>query len=217
MHEPYEPGNRDVTLTDAGDTSGLFPDDPTPQKRENPYLRQNRVKQKPARAPKPPRKPKKGKDAPVDTTQDDPALPVRHRTSNFFFEHVKLITAILTIAVIIALVLITDVVGIVEKLMTEREQEGRATITLAQVQSLADRAEPITWGDLAPFRRRETDAKDSITWSLDVKDTPYRIMISGISTEKPPVYVRLYDMKSGQHVKLDRENLLDFIETHPPA
>ena len=198
MHEPTGPGAQDDLFSVEADSP----------KRENPYLRGNRQKEKAARAPHPPRR---REDKP---SADDEKTP-RHR-SNFFFEHVKLIVAILTMVVILALVLITDVVGIVEKLLTEHEQEGRETITLTYVVGLSERGDPIIWADLEPFRRHETDAKDSITWSLDVEGTPYRIMISGVSTKKPPVYVRLYDMQSGDHVKLDKENLSDFLDRHPP-
>lgn len=224
---------------------GLFDWDETPVKRENPYLKKNRqaakAEKQAAKAPRADktRREKKAKPSrraapetphdpnmtaasfevmPPEETAPAPADKpyVRRRTvSDFFFEHVKLITAILTIIVVLSLVLITDVVGIVEGIVEEQRQSQYDPLTMPYVEGLWDRAEPITWSDLARFRRHISRAQDSVTWTLEVKGTPYQVMISGVSTEKPPVYVYLYDMDTGDRVDLNKEDLQEFLATHP--
>ena len=207
---------------------GLFSDEYEPPKRENPYLKKNRDKAKAEKT-----KAKKEKPAEVESpyvaVEDKPLYPedqpapapaegegyVRKRTfSDWMFEHVKLIATIATIIVVLSLVLITDVVGLVENLITQSQQEGREEITLTYVKGLTEKSSSITWTDLERFRYDTSEAKDSITWMLPVKDTNFEIWISGVSTEKPPLYVYLFDMRTGDRLVLGEEDFDDFIESH---
>ena len=199
--------------------NGLFSDDYEPPKRENPYLKKNREK---ARL-----KADAEGDIPQDLTPEKPSAPtekkpapsrkgyVRKRTfSDWMFEHVKLIATVATIMVVLSLVLITDVVSIVENAVTRSEQAAKEEITLTYVKGLSEMGQPITWKNLERFRRDETKAKDSVTWMLSVEGTNYELWISGYSTAKPPVYVYLFDMRTGDRLVLGEEDLDAFIEEH---
>jgi hypothetical protein len=212
---------------------GLFSEEYEAPKRENPYLKKNRDKAKAEKAPKPPKE-KKTKPAeaesPYVATEDKPLYPVdqpapapsreeggyvRKRTfSDWMFEHVKLIATIATILVVLSLVLITDVVGIVENLITQSQQADKEAITLTYVKGLSELGQPITWEHLDKFRRDETGGKDSVTWMLEVEGTDYELWVSGVSTEKPPVYVYLFHMRTGDRLVLGEENFDAFIESH---
>lgn len=193
---------------------GLFSDDYETSKRENPYLKKNREKAKAERAPKP-EKPKREKTAEIREEPEDGEGYTRKRTfSDWMFEHVKLIATIATVLVVLALVLITDVVSVVEDLITQSEQADKEEITLLYVQGLSEKATPITWSDLDKFRRDESNADDSITWMLSVEGTSYEVWISGTSISKQPVYVYLFDMKTGDRMILGEDNFEAFIESH---
>lgn len=214
---------------------GLFSDEYEAPKRENPYLKKNRDKAKAEKAPKPPKE-KKSKAAPEPESpyvavEDKPLYPeekrpaatpareeggyVRKRTfSDWMFEHVKLIATIATILVVLSLVLITDVVGVVENLITQSQQADKEEITLTYVKGLSEMGQPIAWQNLDKFRRRESKATDSITWMLEVEGTDYELWVSGVSTDKPPVYVYLYHMRTGDRLVLGEEDFDRFIEEH---
>jgi hypothetical protein len=130
------------------------------------------------------------------------------------FEHVKLIATIATVLVILALVLITDVVDVVHNLVTQTQQAEKEEISLTYVKGLSEKSDPITWTDLSRFRYDQTKASDSITWMLPVRDTDYELWISGVSTDKPPVYVYLYDMRTGDRLVIGEEDFDAFIEAH---
>ncbi len=205
---------------------GLFLDDYETPKRENPYLKKKRETTKVEKAPKP-EKPKREKpvEVPAESGTDQPSAPaeaaddgegyVRKRTfSDWMFEHVKLIATIATVLVVLALVLITDVVGVVEDLITQSQQADKEEITLLYVQGLTEKSTPITWSDLDKFRRDESKAEDSITWMLSVEGTHYEVWISGTSTSRQPIYVYLFDMKTGDRMVLGVDNFETFIESH---
>ena len=212
--------------------NGLFSEDYETPKRENPYLKKNREK---AKAEKPKREKKSREtespyvpveDKPTATTPaydtppayDDPDREVGYthkRTfSDWMFEHVKLIATIATILVVLSLVLITDVVSIVENMVTQNQQADKEEITLTYVKGLSEMSQPITWQNLDKFVRDETKAKDSVTWMIPVKGTEYELWVSGYSTDKPPVYAYLYDMRTGDRLVLGEEDFDTFIEEH---
>lgn len=207
---------------------GLFSDEYETPKRENPYLKKNRDKAKAEKV-----KAKKEKFAETESpyvaaedkplyTEDQPAPApaegegyVRKRTfSDWMFEHVKLIATIATILVVLSLVLITDVVGVVERIITQTQQADKEEITLTYVKGLSEMSQPISWQNLDKFRRDETTVTDSVTWMLKVEGTDYELWVSGVSTEKPPVYVYLFDMKTGDRLVLGEEDFDAFIESH---
>ena len=215
-------------MNENNEQNGLFSDEYEAPKRENPYLKKNREK---AKAEKPKRektvseidspnmtiasedKPVPGSSAPGYATTE--VTYVRRRTfSDWMFEHVKLIATIATILVILSLVLITDVVSIVENLVTQTQQADKEDLTLNYVKGLSEMSQPITWDNLEKFKRDETKAQDSITWMIPVKGTDYELWVSGVSTEKPPVYVYLYDMGTGDRLVLGEESFDLFIEEH---
>ena len=138
----------------------------------------------------------------------------RRSFSDWMFEHVKLIATIATILVVLTLVLITDVVTLAEKAITQAQQAEREELTLTYVQGLSEMGQPITWKHLEKFRRDETKAKDSVTWMIPVKGTNYELWISGYSTDKAPGYVYLFDMRTGDRLVLGEEDFEAFIEEH---
>ena len=125
-----------------------------------------------------------------------------------------MIATIATIIVVLSLVLITDVVGMIESAVAKSKQGDRQEITLSYVEELSETGQPITWKHLEKFRRDETKAKDSVTWMLPVKGTNYELWISGYSTDKSPVYVYLFDMRTGDRLVLGEEDFDSFIEQH---
>ncbi len=189
---------------DRPEEGGLFSEDYEIPKRENPYLKKNRAKAQ-ADKPAPSR-------APVYEEEEGSH---RKRTfSDWMFEHVKLIAAIATILVVLMLVLVTDVVEIVTDLVTQSQQAEKEELTLTYVKGLSEKSSPISWGDLDRFRRDETDAKDSVTWMIPVKGGQYELWISGSSTSKPPAYVYLFDLETGDKLVLGEDNFDIFIREH---
>ena len=135
--------------------------------------------------------------------------------SDFLFEHVRLIASVVTVVFVLSLVLITDVVDWTEAMMSSGGQAEKKEITLTYVQGLSEKGAPIMWSDLSKFRRLTTDSDDSLTWMLPVKGTDYEVWISGVSADKAPTYVYLFDMKTGERVDLNREDLDSFLDSHP--
>ena len=212
---------------------GLFSDEYEAPKRENPYLKKNREKakaekkQEKQRQPKQqtqttdaPRKEVTAVEWPVERSVENvsPAeeneSPRRKSFSDWMFEHVRVIAALATVVVVLSLVLITDVVSIVENMVTQSQQASKEELTLHYVKGLTEKSTPITWTDLQKFRYDRTDAKDSVTWMLPVKGTSFELWISGVSTDKPPVYIYLYDMRTGDRLVIGEEDFDTFIEEH---
>ena len=192
--------------------NGLFSMDTEPPKRENPYLKKNREKAK---------TPKESTPRPgAETTDTDGENPVgadhtRRRTfSDWMFEHVKLIATIATVLVVLSLVLITDVVGVVENMIFQSQQEEKELLTLNYLQGLSEKSEPVSWGDLDRFRRDESRASDSVTWMLSVKGGQYELWISGTSVKKNPSYVYLFDMRTGDKMVFGEDDLDTFLRDH---
>ncbi len=156
-------------------------------------------------------------DKPAEGAPDDTTGGYKRRRtfSDFMFEHVKLITAIVTACLILSLVVITDVVSIVENLITQSQQADKAYITLNYVEGMTKLAEPITWGHVSRFRRDTNATKASMTWVLEVEGTSYEVWISGTDISHAPTYVRLYDMKTGDYMDLNKDDFDAFIAEHP--
>ncbi len=202
---------RDESTPQSG---GLFGEE-IEVKRENPYLRKNKVKNtSPPKPPKPKReKPVKESSAAEPDGEDDREGGRRRTFSDFIFEHVKLITAILTCLVILSLVFITDVTGWIEDIRLKQEQEDKIPLTMAHVRALNERGDPITWSDMSRYvRYNVTDADQSITWTFKVKDTDFEVWISGVDTAHDPVYVYLYDFETDTRMDLNKDNIDVFLQ-----
>ena len=210
--------NRDQNNRDS--EGGLFSDDYETPKKENPYLKKNREKARAEVSSKPrrerPAREEVSREAPTVSETDDGRGYTHKRTfSDWMFEHVKLIATVATVLVVLSLVLITDVVGMVEDLITQSQQADKEELSLNYVKGLAEKATPITWTDLEKFRRDESKAADSVTWMLPVEGTAYEVWISGIGTTRAPTYVYLYDMNTGDRMVLGQDDFDAFIGTHP--
>ena len=212
---------------------GLFSDEYEAPKRENPYLKKNRDMAKAEKAPKPPkqRKTKPAEaDSPYVATEDKPLYPVdqpapaptreeggyvRKRTfSDWMFEHVKLIATIATILVVLSLVLITDVVGVVERIITQVQLADSEAISLNYIYGLTQKSDPIQWRDFEKFRHKVSKADDSVTWKLEVGDTQYELWVSGADTSKPPSDIWLIDWNTGDRMILGEDDLEQFLAEH---
>ncbi len=208
MNQPEREPNRDPQ--EGSESGGLFSDD-YEIKRENPYLRKNRHKAEPEGSTKPPRrsKPATG-DAPTDATEADAPHRRRRTFSDFIFEHIKLIAAVLTALVVVSLVIITDVTGWIEQLQAYQIQQDKKDLTMAHVRALVEKEDPIIWSDLTDYARYNTStAENSVTWYFEVKGTTYELWISGMDTTMSPKYVYLYDLSTGDRMDLNRDNQLD--------
>ena len=209
---------------------GLFSDEYEAPKRENPYLKKNREKAKAEKKQEKPKQQVQTTDAPRGevtaaewpaeqtaervTPAEENEAPRRKSFSDWMFEHVRVIAALATVVVVLSLVLITDVVSIVENMIIQSQQADKEELTLNYVKGLTEKSTPITWADLQKFRYDRTDAKDSVTWMLPVKGTSFELWISGVSTDKPPVYIYLYDMRTGDRLVIGEEDFDTFIEEH---
>ncbi len=207
----------------SNESGGLFSDDYTEVKRENPYLRKK--KDKPAPEPKP-EKPQKSRPvkpektavsapdrvsfgSPVhDSIASATESPRKRKTlADFYFEHVKLITAVVTIILVLSLVVITDVVGFVQDFAERQEQKDKIPLTMAHVEALAEKSEPVTWSDMARYARFNiSTGEDSVTWYFEVQGTDFEVWISGVSTAKPPTYVQLRNLMTGEYMDLNKDN-----------
>ncbi len=211
--------NRDnETERPESESEGLF-SDPSPVKRENPYLRKNR--EKAVKADKTPKPKKEVSPRPVNSEggNDPVEEEARKRTfSDFMFEHVKLITAVATCLVILSLVIITDVTGWVEDIRLKQEQKDKTPLTLAHVRALCDRGQNIVWSDMTGYARYDAESvEDSITWKFKVNNTglanaELEIWMSGVDTAHAPTYVYLYDLMSGERIDLNKDNLDLFLD-----
>lgn len=209
---------------------GLFSDEYEAPKRENPYLKKNREKANAEKKQKRQKQQVQTTDAPRGevtavewpaeqtaervTHAEENEAPRRKSFSDWMFEHVRVIAALATVVVVLSLVLITDVVSIVENMITQSQQADKEELTLNYVKGLTEKSTPITWADLQKFRYDRTEAKDSVTWMLPVKGTSFELWISGVSTDKPPVYIYLYDMRTGDRLVIGEEDFDTFIEEH---
>lgn len=157
-------------------------------------------------------------DTPTESVADEPVEGYTHRRtfSDFIFEHVKLITAIVTACLILSLVLITDVISIVENLITESQQADKEYISLNYVEGLTQLSEPVTWGHLTKFRRDTNATKNTLTWTLEVGEerSRYIVKISGTDISHAPTYVRLYDMDTGDFMDINKDDFDKFIAEH---
>ena len=212
-------------LNDRNEGGGLFSDEYEAPKRENPYLKKNRekAKEEKSKRDKPVRRDETTlhpvSDTPMEAKNLQPAAEegtyVRKRTfSDWMFEHVKLVATIATIIVVLSLVLVTDVVGLVENLITQSQQEDREEMTLTYVQGLSKESPPIPWSAVSKFRRDESKAQDSLTWMIPIEGGQYELWISGVDTDKAPTYVYLFDMKTGDKMILGEDDFDAFIREH---
>ena len=207
---------------DQNAEGGLFSDDYEAPKKENPYLKKNREKvrteERAHKAPavtKPQRIKSETPSAVPDPAEGGQGYTHKRTFSDWLFEHIKLIAAIATVLVVLSLVLITDVVGVVEDLILQSQQADREELSLSYVKGLTEKSTPITWTDLEKYRRDESKADGTLTWMLSVKGTAYEVWISGVSTSRPPTYVYLYDMKTGDRMSLGGDDFDAFIAAHP--
>ncbi len=205
------------------DEGGLFSEADSP-KRENPYLRRSRekaaakeaahIEREARRAAKHSARPTAEGQAPAE-----PARPRRRKTfSDFMFEHVKLVTALITSLVILGLVVALPLVGVIGERIAEIQAERKDPLTLDYVERLTELDRLIVWQDLDQFHSYSTStAKDSVTWRIRVEGTRYEVWISGVATDKPPTYVYLYDMASDGFMDLNKDDFDAFIEAYPPT
>lgn len=219
---------------DRREEGGLFSEEYEAPKRENPYLKKNREKAKAEKVreekPKREKKVKAREESPYVPTSDTPVRTspateaaeeageegyTRKRTiSDFMFEHVKLIATVATIIVVLSLVLITDVVGLVENMITQHENAAKEEISLTYVQGLSQKSTPVTWDDVRKFRYDADAGDDYLTWRLSVKGTNYELWITGADTNRTPSAVWLIDMASGDRMNLGEDNFDTFIREH---
>ncbi len=140
--------------------------------------------------------------------------PLRDRWNDFIFNHVKLICFIGGVIVLLLFISAPAIYYGIQDAREQAEQEAKEPLTMNYVKGLADKTSPITWSDLVSFPYDESIASDSVTWMIKVKDTDFEVWISGVSTQKLPTYVYLYDMGTGDKVDLSEGlmELEDFLE-----
>ena len=180
---------------------------PAEEKRENPYKR----------APRASKKEKfhgdtDGEAPPVDEMrayQDSEGthLPkeeksIGERWNDFIFNHVKLICFIGGVIVLLLFISAPAIYYGIQDAREAAEIAAKDPLTMTYIQGLADKSEPIQWRDLVSFRYDETKTSDSVTWMLPVENSHYEVWISGVNTQSLPVYVRLYNMRTGDMVDL---------------
>lgn len=208
---PYKKKKKTEEPLDPGMTYIPHEDNIPELKRENPYKRKPKaeepaVKETTAGQPE-------GREAPpVDNSRlyrDERGfhLPkheksLGERWNDFIFNHVKLICFIGGVIFLLLFISAPAIYYGIQDAREQAEQESKEPLTMNYVMGLADKSEAITWKDLSKFAYDETVASDSVTWMIPVEGTRYEIWISGVSTQKLPTYVYLYDMSTGDKVDL---------------
>ncbi len=207
MNEPERDANR--TPEEPTESGGLFSDD-YEVKRENPYLRKNRQKRKAAETSMSAPTSRTEEESPSAESEPTAAPRARRTASDFLFEHVKLIAAVLTALVVISVVIITDLTGWVETIREKQEQADKTPLSMNHLRALVERDDPITWSDLSGYVRYKTNvSENSVTWHITVEGTAYEVWISGVDTALKPTYVYLYDLSTGDRMDLTKDDDLD--------
>lgn len=137
-----------------------------------------------------------------------------HR-EGFFSSHVRLITFI------ICMVLILTVLGPwgIDMLVQERraeifgeEVEAKKSLTADAVILLSDMSYDMTWDSLAAFTYTDFSDSDSFIREYEVADTGLVLRVGGATLKGSPEYVRLINYRTGEFIEdIRKEGVRDFI------
>ncbi len=168
-----------------------FRDPQEPVKRENPYKK----------------KPK------------DDEIPLKEqtvgKTENFFTSHVRLITFIVCVVLFLTFMgplSVWTVMEIVDNYEQKADEEKQ--ISLNALLAIADKGSAAGWKDFRSFSLEESvnQTDGYVSWTLQVKDEPFYIIVGGYGTKNPPQTIRVYSLLSGEYADLFLDDVHAFVQ-----
>ncbi len=137
-----------------------------------------------------------------------------HRES-FFSSHVRLITFIICMALILTVLGPWGIDMLVQQRRTEifgEEVENKKNISADAVILLSDMGYDMTWDSLAAFSYTDFSTNDSFIREYEVADTGLVLRVGGKTLKGSPEYVRLINYRSGEFIEdIRKEGVRDFI------
>ena len=139
------------------------------------------------------------------------------RKEGFFQSNVRLITAIITISVLLILIGPYNIFHIVRDLSERSNQvTDRDDLTLEHVFNIAEFGDNISWGNFQNFNYNDqsfkTDDGDFVKREYPVKGTEFMVLVGGKSLREWPSFVYLIDYDSGELIDMRSENARKFVE-----
>ena len=168
-----------------------------PEKRENPYKKQNPYK----------RKPKREELSPEEQTAG--------KTETFMTRNVKLITFLVCLAVFLVFLGPLSVWRISEIIKDKQQAEAiEAQMPIGALLAVADKGSAASWKDFRAFDKSESvnDKDGYVSWTLQVKNEPFYVIVGGYGTKNPPQTIHVYSLVTGEHVDLFRDDVHAFVE-----
>ena len=163
-----------------------------PEKRENPYKKQNPYKRQP-----------KVEEETVG------------KTETFVTRNVKLITFLVCVAVFLVFLGPLSIWRISELINAKEEAELEETfMPLGALLAIADKGSAASWKDFRSFGKSESvnDKDGYVSWTLQVKDEPFYVIVGGYGTSNPPATIRVYSLISGEYADLFRDDIREFVQ-----
>ena len=144
-----------------------------------------------------------------------------HR-EGFFQSHVRLITFIITVTLLLTVVGPWGIDKLVDSTREEifgKDVETKSTLTLGAVQILSDMGENMGWSSLESFNYTdysfEKEGKKTIVREYEIEGTTLVLRVGGSSLSSRPDYVRLIDYFNGESINdIRRESVTAFIEKY---
>jgi hypothetical protein len=137
-----------------------------------------------------------------------------HRES-FFSTHVKLITFIICMVVILTVLGPWGIDTLVQKRRADtlgEEVESRKTLSIAGVEMLSDMEYDVTWDTLKAFSYTDFSDDDSVIREYEVEGTALVLRVGGATLKGSPEYIRLINYRTGEYINdIRKEGVRDFI------
>lgn len=162
------------------------------EKRENPYLRKNRVKKNT-----------------VDNDEDD--APTVGKTENFGSRNVKTITFLVCLAIFLAVLGPISIFRIVD-IVGKAQDNSKPQMTMNNVVGFSEAAN-VSWNSLKEFRYEDKSTKDNIKYVFTVSED-YEVWATG-SKEKDksgPAELILICWKTGGKTEIRGGDIEGFLE-----
>jgi hypothetical protein len=138
-----------------------------------------------------------------------------HHRESFFSSHVRLITFIICMALILTVLGPWGIDMLVQQRRADifgEEVEEKKNISADAVILLSDMGYDMTWDSLAAFNYTDFSTNDSVIREYEITDTILVLRVGGKTLEGYPEYVRLINYRTGEFIKdVRKEDVRDFI------
>lgn len=140
------------------------------------------------------------------------------RKEGFFQANVRLITAIITIAVLLILIGPYNVFDIAEDISERRNTvTDREALTMQDVFNISEYGDNISWGHFNNFNYNDqsfrTAEGEFCKREYPVRGTNYVVLVGGKGFKSWPAFVYLIDYDSGELIDIRRENAEKFVDS----